>query len=54
MSGQYGRCVPEFSVAKPVAVVIGEKSVALIFISQLGLIRNQLGQRIQWEGKKLK
>lgn len=32
----------------------GKKSVSLIFISQLGLSRNQPGQRIQWEGKKLK
>lgn len=35
LSGQYGRCVPEFSVAKPVAVVMGEKSVSLILLASL-------------------
>lgn len=35
LSGQHGKCVPNFSEAKPVAVVMGEKSMSLIFISQL-------------------
>lgn len=35
LSGQSGRCVPKFPEAKPVAVVMGEKSMSLIFISQL-------------------
>jgi len=40
LCGPYGRCVPELSVAKLVAVVMGKKSVSLIFISQLGISRN--------------